>query len=404
MTPKPVKPDFLSIALPLIKRGFRITPVNPETKAGCLNNLYSTTDEAEVLKFAQSYPDHNVGVVSKRGVGRLMFFDDDSGIVARIEEETGEKIPKTYRVQTRPDTNPKKQHFYFRQTEYSFKRFAVFADGGNPWKSKNVNRRDTTRFELSRSGLQIHPTAYDLKCIGGVNLVVAAGSLRAPDANGRIEKYTCVDEDEPVDIPNRLVDWFIKDIRAYHKETDKEKEAKFTERIARPKDSKVIADEDIYDFLRWRAHDLVGQGLVAEGLENALTYLARMDGESGEAFVSSEHGKKMIHNIAFSDWKRGVATWFYRARELKSEVQEGGHIMIYKETTKQEVLDGIIKSFPDKIYAVEALEKIAAGLAEEDYTFDNITDRGMVYLARKRTGFTLEGHRYWVRTKTGGAA
>ena len=46
---------------------------------------------------------------------------------------------------------------------------------------------------------------------------------RAPDANGRIEKYTCVDEDEPVDIPNRLVDWFIKDIRAYHKETDKER-------------------------------------------------------------------------------------------------------------------------------------------------------------------------------------
>ena len=78
-----------------------------------------------------------------------------------------------------------------------------------------------------------------------------------------------------------------------------------------------------------------------------MTYLARMDGESGEAFVSSRARQEDdSQHRAFSDWKRGVATWFYRARELKSEVQEGGHIMIYKETTKQEVLDGIIKIFP----------------------------------------------------------
>ena len=114
MTPKPVKPDFLSIALPLIKRGFRITPVNPETKAGCLSNLYSTTDEAEVLKFAQSYPDHNVGVVSKRGVGRLlMFFDDDSGIVARIEEEHGRENPQDLQSPDTPRHEPKETAFLF---------------------------------------------------------------------------------------------------------------------------------------------------------------------------------------------------------------------------------------------------------------------------------------------------
>ena len=146
-----LKPDFLSIASPLVKRGFRITPVHPETKAGCMNNLHGETTIEGLQKWVKNYSDYNVGVVSKRGVGRLMFFDDDSGIAARIEQETGEKIPATYRVQTRPDTNPLKQHFYFKQTEYSFKKFATFADGGNPWNSKNVNRKDLTKFTLSRS-------------------------------------------------------------------------------------------------------------------------------------------------------------------------------------------------------------------------------------------------------------
>jgi hypothetical protein len=319
-----------------------------------------------------------------------MFFDDDSGIAKRIEEETGKQIPRTYKVQTRPDTNPLKQHFYFKQTDYSFKKFAVFAEGGDPWKSKNINRRDTTKYELSRSGLLIHPTLYDLKCIGGINLVVGAGSLRESG-----ERYACDDDTEPIDIPNWLVDWFIKDIRAYHASTLKEKDIKFRERSAR-QTFDVIAEEDTFDFLRWRAHDLVGLGLVGEGLENALTSLAKTDCDKGETFVSSEHGREMIHKIAFSDWKRGNATWFYKTEDLKSEVVEG-HIMIYKTTTKHGVMEGIIKGFPDRISTAEAFERIEKGLKDEDYTFDATADRGMVYAARKRTGFAVEGHRYWVR-------
>lgn len=391
MTPSPEQPDFVSIASPLVKRGFRVTPVHALTKMGVMNNLHQATTIEEVLAVAKYYPQHNVGVVGKRGVGRMMFLDDDSGIAARIEEECGQKIPRTYKVASRPDTNKNKQHFYFLQTDYSFKRFAIFADGGNPYKSKNVNRRDTTRFELSRSGLKIHPTLYDIKGTGGVSFVVAAGSLRD---NG--ERYTCIDDSPVARIPDWLVDWFIKDIQSYNAAKMKEKEAKFTERIAYPREIAVIASEDVYDYLRWRAHDLVGLGLIEDGLENALTSLARLDCDKGEAFVSSEHGKEMIHKIAFSDWERGIATWFYRTGELKSEVLEG-HVMIHKTTTKQGVMEGIIKTFPDKIGTADALERITKGLEEEDYSFERHKDRSMLWHARNAAGFTLEGHLYWVR-------
>ncbi len=369
---------------------------------GNWQNFQITTPE-EVKAFAKYYAHHNVAVVGKRGVGRMMFLDDDSGVAKRIEEESGHKIPQTYTVASRPDSNPLKRHFYFFQTEYSFKRFAIFVEGRDPWKSKNVNRRDTTRFELSRTGLKIHPTIYDLKGIGGGSFVVAAGSMREPDALGRVEIYTCIDNGPVVPIPDWLVDWFVKDIQKYNAAKAKEKAEKLTERLAKQRTLKAIAEEDVYDFLRWRAHDLVGLGLVGAGLENALTCLARADCDGGETFVSSEQGKEMIHKIAFSNWSPGVATWFYRTGELKSEVI-GGHIMLYRELSKQEATERIITTFPDKLSAAEAFEKIAEGLSKDDYPYDRQADKSMVCRARKEAGFAVEGRLYWVRTEKTGVA
>lgn len=388
MTPKP---DFISIAMPLVNRGFRITPVNPLTKQGCVGNWqdWQATTPEKVLELAKYFPNHNVAVVGKRKPGRHMFFDDDSGVAPRIEKETGQKIPATYTVATRPDSNHR--HFYFTQTEYSFKRFAVFADNQDPWQSKNVNRRDTTKFELSRAGLQIHPTIYDLKGIGGGSFVVAAGSVRESG-----EVYTCIDDGPVVPIPDWLVDWFIQDIRKYHDAKATEKAEKLKERIAQGRTLNVIAEEDVYDYLRWRAHHLVGLGLIGEGLENALTHLAKTDCDKGETFVASEHGKELIHKIAFSNWEPGVATWFYQTGELKSEVLEG-HIMIHKTANKHEVMERVIKSFPDKISTAEVYERLAKGMEDEDLSFDRHKDRTMMWHARKAAGFELDGHVYWVR-------
>jgi hypothetical protein len=109
-----------------------------------------------------------VGVVGKRGIGRHMFLDIDAeAVVERIEAETGRKMPQTYTVCSRPESAPYKRHFYFTQTPCSFKRFGS-------WNAKNVNVRDLTRLERSRSGMLMHPTLYDIKGVGSGSLVVGA--------------------------------------------------------------------------------------------------------------------------------------------------------------------------------------------------------------------------------------
>jgi Bifunctional DNA primase/polymerase, N-terminal len=69
--------DFVSIATPLVNRGFRVTPVHPETKMGVMKNWqkFQLTTIEDVRKYAKYFPHHNVGVVGKRGVGRHCFLD-----------------------------------------------------------------------------------------------------------------------------------------------------------------------------------------------------------------------------------------------------------------------------------------------------------------------------------------
>lgn len=394
-----LRPDFVAIATPLVVKGFRITPVHPQTKCGVMGNWqnFQITTPEEVLAFAKYYPHHNVGVVGKRKPGRYCFLDDDSGVVARIEEETGHKMPRTYTVASRPDTNPLKRHFYFLQTDYSFKRFAIFAEGKDPWKSRNVNRRDLTKFELSRTGLRIHPTMYDAKGFGGGSFVVAAGSVREPDASGRVEIYTVIDDSPVVEIPHWLVDWMIADIKKYRAEKVKEKAAKF----ARGLHSTVIAEEDVYDYLRWRAGKLTIQGFSGDGLEQALFYLVKKDCERGDVFAASEHGKELIHEIveAAEEWEVGTALPFYQLGAVKSEILEG-HLMIYRTPTKQDVIEQTIASFPDKIGIGEAFERISEDLFKHGFDFDRYKERSAVYRARKAMGFSVEGHLHWTRTET----
>ena len=70
---------------------------------------------SEIRQLSIDYPRHNVGIVGRRGVGNLAFLDIDSeGMLERIETETGQKLPSTYTVQSRPESAPWKRHMYFR--------------------------------------------------------------------------------------------------------------------------------------------------------------------------------------------------------------------------------------------------------------------------------------------------
>ena len=47
--------DFVAIATPLVERGFRVTPVHPETKSGVMRNWqnHQATTPDEVLRHAK---------------------------------------------------------------------------------------------------------------------------------------------------------------------------------------------------------------------------------------------------------------------------------------------------------------------------------------------------------------
>jgi len=385
--------DFVAIATPLVERGFRVTPVHPETKSGVMRNWqnHQATTPDEVLKHAKYYPHHNVGVVGKRGVGRHMFLDIDAeNVLERIEMESGRKMPQTYTVCSRPDSKPYKRHLYFTQTPYSFKRFGS-------WNAKNINVRDLTRLERSRSGMLMHPTLYDIKGVGGGSLVVGAGSVRD---NGEV--YACIDDSPVAELPNWLVDWLLADFQKYRVGRDKElaekQEAKaIALRMSEAERRKLrqqnlpdgfdIAEEDIYDFLRWRASSYSGLGETGEKLAQSLTYQVTRFCAGGEAFAKSETGQRVIQKIVNEERNVGNATWFYRQGAAK--VGDIHHIPV-PPPTKIGVIKEIVAGFPERISAASALELIEAGLEKEGFPFDRRRDKDKLSGARKALGFMVE--------------
>ena len=194
------RPDFISVATEALERGFPITVILPDEKRPLFKkwNVYPTTSLSFAQQWAFEFPNHKVGVVGAKGIGNLMFLDIDAdGVEERIVRETGCDMPLTYTVQSRPHSAPFKKHFYFRQTAYSVSKI-----------KSGHNVKDLTRWEKSKNtGLDIHPTLYDVKGTGGGGQVVAAGSIR--DGG---EKYTVFVDAEVVPIPDYLVDWIVKDV------------------------------------------------------------------------------------------------------------------------------------------------------------------------------------------------
>lgn len=359
---KPVtKPDYIAIATPLVKRGFRVTPVSPATKR-CVKwgwqkpSRHDVTIE-DVLKTAAEqdgkYADHNVGVIGWCGdpvnypPARHMFIDiDGEGVLERIEEyaaSIGEKMPETFTVTSNPK-KPYKLHFYFLQTAYSFNQF-----GG--WHAKNKNVKDMKAWTVSkRTGKPMRPTLYDVRGIGGGAIVVAPGSVRD---DGSL--YTIIKDKPVVEIPNWLVDWINAHFKKYRDIVDAERAAKWAAKwqarreidYAGKKVDAVLAelraandpagfdiDEiDTTDFMMWRAGHLARLGCPREAIEISLKQMVVDSCPNGKAFVESDEGKLEIHEVAYDDdlkvghdpkaGRRIDALWFYRqGRKVKSSEVE----------------------------------------------------------------------------------
>lgn len=392
------KANFVEIAKPLVRRGFRVTPVHPESKMGVMRNWqnWQLTSEAEVIDFIRRcprYAHHNVGVVGKRGIGRLCILDlDAKGERERIERETGKELPPGYMVWSSPDSKPWKAHHYFLQTEYSFKSFGKF-------DSKNISVHDLT--SVDDRGL--HPVLYDVKGIGGGGFVVGAGSVRD---NGEV--YKCVDNGPVPEIPKWLVDWLIADNRKYKAGCAQERLAKHAaiaaarEKFTPQQRAEMrrqnlpegfdVKESDIYSFLRKNAGDLAYRGLDPEVIEFALINLTKKFCVGGAAYVETEAGKERIHKVAFDPTlKFGDHEFFYLAKELDNYASDDGLVLPVPGPSRHQVMIKIMKSFPDKISSDDAYTRLENELAVSDFGFDRCenNDRKAVHAARQEAGFEI---------------
>ena len=397
--------DYVAIATEALNRGFRVTPVHPLEKRGVLYNWNKnpTTTVSEVLQHAKDFPNHNVGIVGRRGVGNHCFLDIDAeGVTGRIESETGQQMPVTYTVCSRPQTAPWKRHFYFKQTSYSVSRLKIEA-----------NRKDTTKWVTSENtGGQIHPTEYDLKGVGGGGLVVAAGSVRK---DGEI--YAVVNDMPVIAIPVWLVDWLADDLSAYRSACAKERHERAMKVGAMSEEEKVarqkmgdgsafdISESDIYEFLNWRAFQFAAMGTEGKLLEKVLSQQVEKFCAGGKKFVESDSGKRQIHKAAAN--KRlpvGNASFFNRLGQQKKAALSG-RLILSAPPTRKSLMVAAMRKFPDSVTAEDGYRRLRRALTGTGFAVDRKTKAGQMAVAqaRKTAGFHAErtdAGWMWVRIRS----
>jgi hypothetical protein len=156
-----------------------------------------------------------------------------------------------------------------------------------------------------------------------------------------------------------------------------------------------IAEEDIYDFLRWRASSYSGLGESGDKLAQSLAYQVTRFCAGGENFAKSEAGQRVIKKIANEERNVGNATWFYRQGATKvSDIRR----IPAPPPTKIGVIKTIVAGLPNRVSSESALELIEAGLEKEGFLFDRRKDKDKLLVARKAFGFEVDGP-YWNRIK-----
>jgi Bifunctional DNA primase/polymerase, N-terminal len=108
---------FLEIATPLIQRGIPVIPVRPQSKRGVHEDQFevATTDINVVRAWNDENSAYNVGCVGTPE-GIVILDADNPELIARIERDTGHKMPRTFTVRSGGKKLP---HLYLRQSEMS---------------------------------------------------------------------------------------------------------------------------------------------------------------------------------------------------------------------------------------------------------------------------------------------
>ena len=393
---------YLSIALPLLRRGFVVWNISKKSdKAGASgwNSLAYEASENLHRFIGGKYPNANACVISRRGVGNPIVLDIDAdGVIERIQRETGHKLPATYTVCSRPRTAPFKRHYYFLQTEFSVSTFDVEMNG---------IFRDLTRTE-TKDGHEVHPNMLDVKGCGRGGFVVAAGSGRAPDAKcPEGDVYTCVNETDLVPIPEWLVTW-LKNTRAAIEQVCREAQEKremvnasrTPEEIRRLQDAGDesafnISYENIWGFLTSRAKTFASSGIGAELREQCLIEQCRRECAGGVEYVA-KHADR-IHEIAYDpELVLGHSGAFKKMKpKMCSKTPTGGIVIKASPAKRQSVIVDTMNGFRDEISSAEGWEQLIKSCKRAGFVLSkNGAGYKAVSLALAKAGFEVHGVRW----------
>jgi bifunctional DNA primase/polymerase-like protein len=238
---------FSRIAIAARARGFAVTPLRDKRPFLPAWNRHPLTTETEIMTAAKEYPTCDVGLVMKRNIGEPFAIDIDvPGVVERLERETGQELPQTYTVLSRPVTAPHKRHIFLRHTQYSNSVFA-----------KNVNAGE-----------------YDLIGTGTRALqVVSEGCVRPETGEVRTGNGLPI-----ADCPDWLADWLVADSRRLLTLKSAEARSKNAERQQKKKEVAEILSaerrvetgydhhgrEERYRFIRSRVRTLSNAGMAKD--------------------------------------------------------------------------------------------------------------------------------------------
>lgn len=110
--------SFEDRALQLTIRGIPVAPIPARTKGSDLKNWenLATTDQSVISEWAKGkYADGNTAAVAKAQPGGTFFLEiDKPNFHKEIQEQTGQTLPQTFMVSSRPGEG--RGHLYFRHT------------------------------------------------------------------------------------------------------------------------------------------------------------------------------------------------------------------------------------------------------------------------------------------------
>lgn len=225
---------FLEIASPLAKMGIPVTPLLPLTKDAFLPGFQksATTDLQQIKEWAATYPQHNAGCVARAEEGGVWFFEVDSPeVIPRLEKQTGQMLPQTFKVRSRPGRG----HFYFRHTKASMAmgNFSQTYVIGQDWSARANNM-----------------------------YVVGPGSIH-PDTK---QPYTALNWDTPIaEAPDWFITWLL---------SQKIQKQPSVLTLNAPRNERgLVPHGAIHGYLLHHAGRLRGQGLGEESIRTALREL-----------------------------------------------------------------------------------------------------------------------------------